>query len=109
MTFDNQSKVEENLSESSLKYRGESASAPLVTAVMITGMHIARYALARVALECFKNQTYPNKELLIINHGPESLSCGDSRIHEVRVKKKEWETVGDLRNLAFKHAQGEFM
>jgi hypothetical protein len=82
---------------------------PLVTAVMITGMHQARYRLARVAIECFKRQTYPNKELLIINHGSESLFTGDSRVQELRLKKGKADTVGDLRNLGLKHATGDFI
>lgn len=82
---------------------------PLVTAVMITGMHKARYPLARVALECFKRQGYPNKELLIINHGEESLFCGDRRVRELRLKKGVRDTVGDLRNLGLKHAAGDFI
>jgi len=84
-------------------------SGAVVTAVMITGMHVARYPLAKVAIECFINQTYKNKQLLIINHGEQSLACGDPRIHEVRVTKKESETVGDLRNLAFQFATGDFL
>lgn len=82
---------------------------PLVTAVMITGMHKARYPLARVAMECFKKQTYPNKELLIINHGEESLFDGDDRVRELRVKKRESATVGDLRNLGLIHASGQYI
>ena len=82
---------------------------PLVTAVMITGMHKSRYALARVAIECFKKQTYPNKELLIINHGGESLFTGDARIRELRLTKSKTDTVGDLRNLGLKYADGEYI
>lgn len=84
-------------------------SSPVVTAVMITGMHNARYSLARVAIECFKNQTYPNKELLIVNHGEQSLFDGDERIFELRIKKRKAATVGDLRNTALDHAKGDFV
>jgi len=87
----------------------DDASKPLVTAVMITGLHDARYALARVSIECFKNQTYPNKELLIVNHGNQSLFCDDERIVELRVKKRDQDTVGDLRNLGLRHASGDFI
>jgi len=81
---------------------------PLVTAIMITGMHEVRYGLARIAMECFRRQTYPNRELLIINHGPQSLATGESDVREIRIQKKEEETVGDLRNLALDKARGEF-
>jgi|GEM_PF-996127 len=86
-----------------------SEAPPLVTAVMITGMHPARYDFARVAIKCFKKQTYPNKELLIINHGTKSLADGDGRLRQVRVRKKKSETVGDLRNLGLAHAAGDFV
>jgi glycosyltransferase involved in cell wall biosynthesis len=84
-------------------------STPLVTAVMITGLHRERYAMARVAIECFRVQTWPSKNLLIVNHGEESLYTGDARIHELRFRKSKWHTVGDLRNLALEHASGDFI
>jgi hypothetical protein len=82
---------------------------PLVTAVLITGLHRERYSMARVAIECFKAQTYPNKNLLIVNHGEQSLASGDARIVELRLKKSSWQTIGDLRNLALEHASGDFI
>jgi len=82
---------------------------PLVTAVMVTGMHRSRYALAKVAIECFKKQTYSNKELLIVNHGPESLFCNSQFIREIRVKKQKVHTVGDLRNIGLSCASGDFI
>lgn len=84
-------------------------SAPPVTAVMITGLCRERYAMARISIECFKSQSYPNKNLLIVNHGEESLATADSRIRELRIQKSRWQTVGDLRNLALEHATGDFI
>jgi hypothetical protein len=84
-------------------------SNPPVTAVMITGLHRERYAMARVSIECFKSQSYPNKNLLIVNHGEESLATADPRIRELRIQKSRWHTVGDLRNLALEHATGDFI
>ena len=82
---------------------------PSVTAVMITGLKRERYPMARISIECFKSQTYPNKNLLIVNHGEESLCSNDSRIRELRLQKSRWQTVGDLRNLALEHATGDFI
>ena len=82
---------------------------PSVTAVMITGLKRERYPMARISIECFKRQTYPNKNLLIVNHGEESLCSNDSRIRELRLQKSRWHTVGDLRNLALEHATGDFI
>ena len=76
---------------------------------MVTGMHEARYALAKVAINCFRAQTYPERELLIINHGNNSLFTGEKSIVEVRIRKGENDTVGDLRNLALKHASGDLV
>lgn len=77
-----------------------------ITAVMITGLHPSRYRFARLAIECFQKQTYENRELLIVNHGTQSLFCGDPRIRELRLVKRENETVGDLRNIALDYARG---
>lgn len=86
------------------------SSEPLITAVMVTGMHPARYSLARVAIQCFVNQTYQNKELLIINHGCESLIPDPTlNIREILLVKKDTETIGDLRNIAFDEAKGDFL
>jgi hypothetical protein len=82
---------------------------PPVTAVMITGLHRERYGMARVAIECFKAQTYPNTNLLIVNHGEQSLASGDARILELRLNKSRWQTVGDLRNIALENATGDFI
>lgn len=82
---------------------------PLVTAVMVTGIHKERYSLARAAAECFKKQTYVNKELLIINVGGESVFCGDARVRELRLEKSKTDTIDDLRNLGIKYAAGDFI
>ncbi len=84
-------------------------ASPSITAVMITGLRRERYVMARIAMECFKAQTYPNKNLLIVNHGEESLWCDDPRIRELRFQKSRWHTVGDLRNLALEHATGDYI
>jgi Glycosyl transferase family 2 len=84
-------------------------SSPPLTAVMITGLHRERYAMARIAIECFKAQTYPNKSLFIVNHGEESLNTRDPRIRELRFQKSRWHTVGDLRNLGLEYATGDFI
>lgn len=82
---------------------------PSVTAVMLTGLHRERYSMARIAIECFRAQTYPNRNLLILNHGEESLASKDPRVREVRFVKSRWQTVGDLRNLGLELATGDFI
>lgn len=79
-----------------------------ISALMLTGRCLERYELARVAVDCFMRQTWPNKELVIINHGELSLDNGDPRIREVRVTRGKM-TIGDLRNLSIENATGEWM
>ena len=82
-----------------------------VTAVMVTGLDSRRYPLARQAIRCFQAQTYPLKDLLIINHGDEDLAppFADDRIRELRVVKHPDETIGDLRNIGLREAKGDLI
>jgi len=80
-----------------------------VTAVMVTGMCESRYALAQIAMQCFRDQSYASRDLLIINHGHLSLNTGERNIQELRVDKKTDETIGDLRNIALAEAKGDFI
>lgn len=82
---------------------------PLITAVMVTGKDESRYFFANLAVECFLKQSYPKKELLIINHGARSVPIPDSTIKELRVARTESQTVGDLRNFGLDYAKGEFL
>jgi glycosyltransferase involved in cell wall biosynthesis len=68
-----------------------------VVAVMITGKCIERLPFAHTAVKCFMNQIYPNKELLIINHGV-PMNVGGT--HEIMVTRDKYPFLGDLRNLA---------
>lgn len=84
-------------------------ASPLVSALMITGKCDERYALARVAVRCFFEQTWESKELIVINHGGISLATGDPRLREIRVERTPDMTLGDLRNLALENASGEYL
>ena len=81
---------------------------PKISALLLTGRDLQRYALARVAVQCFLDQTWPNKELIIVNHGPLSLATGDPRIKEVKVVKNESFMLGDMRNASIDAATGEW-
>ncbi len=82
---------------------------PKVSALMITGKNAERYPLARVSLGCFLDQTWPNKELVIINHGNEKVcKTPDARIKEVFVTKGQGVTLGDLRNWSIDNATGDW-
>lgn len=89
---------------------------PLITATMITGKCPARYDMARVAVWAFLQQTYPNRRLVIVNHGERTLVNAwppadwvkhpDHRVSviEHRVVKAETDTLGDLRNASLRFA-----
>ena len=76
---------------------------------MVTGKSPERYCLARVAIQCFLLQTYPNKELLIINDGDQPLTEKDGRIREFRLPRKSAVTLGDLRNIGLEQAKGDWV
>ena len=87
------------------------APLPRVTAMLVTGR---RPALARRAVENFRRQTYPNKELLALDDGPDDglaewiAGLGDPQIRCVRLPA-EGRSLGALRNLAVELASGEFV
>lgn len=83
---------------------------PKITAVMVTGKDPARNWLARAAVESFKLQQYPNKELLVINDGDSKLLSDyevDSAVRELHVPRQR--TLGDLRNIGLDEAAGEWL
>src|SRR6266446_393027 len=88
---------------------GDSNEQPLVTAVLVTGLHPRRYELARVAAECFLSQTHANKELLILNHGETRFDLKNPQVRELQVTKRPADTVGDLRNIGLAEAKGQFI
>ena len=85
---------------------------PLVSYLMPT---CDRFSLAQRAVECFRKQTYPNKELVIVDDSvDEDLgrwigSLHDSRIRHVGVRGEEKKLLGVLRNVTLQHARGEYI
>lgn len=78
---------------------------PLVTCLCLTRN---RRAWLPQAIRCFREQTYPNKELLIIADGESvaDLPMGDGvRLIEIEERRK----IGDKRNFGCQHAEGEFI
>ena len=95
--------------------RGPAAAAgdplPLVSALMVT--HDRAY-LARFAIDCFRRQTYPNKELVIIDYGAddtlaqELARLGDPTIRMIRRPDRD-ELLGELRNVAVSESAGTYV
>lgn len=85
-------------------YLTEDSRYPLITCIMITGKDASRERFARQAIRNFREQTYPVKHLVIMNHGSFSAVHSDenlSNVTEVRVTKGDGVTLGDIRNMAF--------
>ena len=82
-------------------------NAPLVSCVMPT---FNRRAFVPGAIECFRNQTYANRELVIVDDGTDpigDLVLDDPSIRYVRLDGRH--STGAKRNAACRHAEGEFI
>ncbi len=82
-------------------------SQPLVTAIMPT---CDRRSFVTRAVRLFLAQDYPNRELVVIDDGRDSIACDlpqDSRIRYIRLDLKR--NIGAKRNLACAEARGDFI
>lgn len=72
-----------------------------VYCLMVTGKDDRRIAYARlIGIPNFDEQTYPNKKMIIVNHGDKPvLNAPRDDVYELRVEKGDM-TLGDLRNLS---------
>ena len=85
---------------------------PLISCLMVTAN---RADIARVAIECFSEQTWPNKELVIIDDGAEdysdliaSFDCADL-VRYIKLQPANPRlSLGELRNLSIEEAHGEW-
>ena len=69
-----------------------------------------RAAFIPQAIQSYQSQTYPHRELIIVDNGndqTESLIPDDPTIRYVRISKPQ--TTGDMRNLCASYATGEFI
>lgn len=80
---------------------------PLVTAVMVTGKTPHHEALAYASVVDFARQTWPDRELVVINDGPYSLAGLCEGLREVRVPPGK--TLGELRNIGLEQARGDWI
>jgi mannosyltransferase OCH1-like enzyme/glycosyltransferase involved in cell wall biosynthesis len=84
---------------------------PLISCLMVTR---GRPALALRAIHCFHIQTYPNRELIIIDDDPDDTlahavaQLNNPRIRHLRLPDNE-RSLGDLRNLAVEAAAGAYI
>lgn len=87
------------------------APAPSVSCLMVTK---DRPSFAERAIRCFLAQTYPNKELVVVDDGPSDAleqhirGLGDERIRFHRLPP-DGRTLGELRNIAVDRATGTYV
>ena len=85
-----------------------STDLPKVSCVMVTAN---RKALCRRAVRCFERQSYPNRELVVVDDGEQDLSdvlggvSADQVIYR-RIPPSADNVLGKLRNLALETATG---
>jgi glycosyltransferase involved in cell wall biosynthesis len=84
---------------------------PKVSCLMVTAN---RRALARRALRCFERQTYPNREIVIVDDGEDDLSAElagipPEQVVYRRIARHESACLGDLRNLTLEAARGDIV
>lgn len=87
---------------------------PRVSCLCVT--HFKPHMLER-AIACFKEQTYPNKQLVVVYEEADSLTCkfmaalpASSEIKPVQIPAAASKVVlGQLRNVSVREADGEFV
>ena len=84
---------------------------PKISCLMVTAN---RLYIAKRAIKCFANQSYPNKELIIIDDGEENYKnilkdYSKFEIKYVKVKKQKNSSLGYLRNCSLDNATGDYI
>jgi glycosyltransferase involved in cell wall biosynthesis len=84
---------------------------PKVSCLMVTA---DRGQLCRRAIRCYQRQTYPNKELIVVDDGREDLAplLADLPSDEVvylKLAKHPESVLGKLRNVALEAARGDLV
>ena len=89
---------------------GQDVSLPLVSCICPTYGRPPEYQhLLEEAIESFLRQTYPNKELIVLNHCPEQeLVCDAPGVRVVNVPER-FPSLGDKYNAAIALAHGELI
>ena len=83
-----------------------SLTPPLVSCIMPT---YNRPSFVALAIQRFADQTYPNKELIVVDDGPaavEDLAMGTPGVRYLRTERR---SIGEKRNTACAAARGELV
>lgn len=84
---------------------------PKISCLMVTAAR--RLEFAKRSIRCFADQTYPNKELVIVNEGPveyqHQLEAELSGLPARTIWLKGSYTLGELRNIAIYASSGDII
>lgn len=89
----------------------QSSELPLISCLMVTRR---RFELAKLAIKCFQDQSYTNKELIIIDYDEnDNLTqyinqLADDTIRHIPIEPRE-QTLGELRNFSLENASGDYV
>lgn len=88
-----------------------SSEPPTVSCLMVTA---DRRDLCRRSIRCFQRQTYPNRELVVVDDGDEDLApvladLPADQVRYVKLPKTPDNVLGHLRNVALENASGTFI
>lgn len=84
---------------------------PLVSCLMVTA---DRPRLMRRSVRCYRQQTYPNRELVVVDDGDADLApildgLPDEEVTYVTLDPDVHHLLGALRNVALEHASGTYL
>ncbi|MBO6524549.1 MAG: glycosyltransferase family 2 protein [Balneolaceae bacterium] len=95
----------------SVNQESSSVEQPKVSCLMVTAN---RKNLAKRAVECFRNQSYTNKELVVVDDGIEDYAplfkgLPADQIKYVKLEKEPDFVLGKLRNRSLEEASGDYL
>lgn len=84
---------------------------PKVSCLMVTAN---RKSLMQRSIRCYNDQTYPNKEMVIVDDGEQDLSevlttVPEDELVYVKLEPSEDNTLGKLRNVSLDRANGDYL
>lgn len=84
---------------------------PKVSCLMVTA---DRRALVKRSLHCYKKQSHPNTELVVVDNGHDQIDdlledFDESTVNYIRLKPSPDNVLGEMRNRSLEAATGEYV
>src|SRR6056297_1886410 len=95
----------------STSHHGDGLNNDKVSCMVVTA---DRKELLRRSLHSYKNQTHPNKEVVVVDNGhvrvDDLLADFDSEeVKYIRIEPSPENILGELRNISLEHATGDYL